>query len=131
MNEERKPKKDDLVLGGNNLPPVDGVVLGGIEGVKRRLESHEIVVRIAAVEDALNYGEEGLDLVIRALQDESQQVQRYAYKLLRNREEDRVKEALVNYQPWNLRERFQEYPGYQGRHATIFANRRVENLFCN
>lgn len=128
MNDERKPTEYDAVLGGNNPPPVDGLVLGGIEGVKRRLESNEIKVRIAAVRDALNYSNEGLDLVIQALQDEFRQVQQCAYKLLRNKEEELVKEALANYQPWNLRERFQEYPGYQARHAEVFANRQVENF---
>lgn len=29
---------------------------------------------------------------------------------------------------WNLRERFQKYPGYQGMYATIFANRQVEDF---
>ncbi|WP_144876367.1 HEAT repeat domain-containing protein [Hyella patelloides] len=128
MNDEQKPKEYDAVLGGNNPPPVDGLVLGGIDGVKNRLASDKIEVRIAAVKDALNYQDEGLDLVINALQDESRQVQLSAYKSLRNREEDQVKQALANYQPWNLRERFQEYPGYRGEYTEVFANRRVENF---
>lgn len=49
MEKESQPKKYDLVLGGNNLPPTNGLVLGGIEGVKRRLDSDDIEVRIAAL----------------------------------------------------------------------------------
>jgi hypothetical protein len=34
MNDkEKKPQEYDVVLGGNNPPPVDGLVLGGKEGI--------------------------------------------------------------------------------------------------
>ncbi|MBC1270526.1 formylglycine-generating enzyme family protein, partial [Trichormus variabilis FSR] len=33
-----QPREYDVVLGEQNLPPIDGVVLGGIEGVKHRLD---------------------------------------------------------------------------------------------
>jgi hypothetical protein len=33
MSEEKKPKDNDVVLGGNNPLPLDGLVLGGIEGI--------------------------------------------------------------------------------------------------
>ncbi|MEL6459182.1 MAG: hypothetical protein AAFX46_18070 [Cyanobacteria bacterium J06636_27] len=56
----------DAVLGGENPPLPDSVVLGGIEGVKRRFASKVVEVRIAALRDALNYGDAGLDLVIEA-----------------------------------------------------------------
>ncbi len=39
---ENQPREFDAVLGGGNQAPVDGVVLGGIEGVKRRWESANI-----------------------------------------------------------------------------------------
>lgn len=123
-----QPREYDLVLGGNNSPPVNGLVLGGISGVTRRLASKDLNVRILALKDALQYQEEGLNLVIQALQDESRQVQLLAYQLLRDREEKIAKEAVANYQPWNLRERFQQYAGYKDQHATVFANRRVENF---
>ena len=52
---ENQPKEYDAVLGGENQAPVDGVVLGGIEGVKRRLSNPQIKVRIAGLYQALNY----------------------------------------------------------------------------
>lgn len=57
MNNERNPKEYDLVLGGHNTPPIDGVVLGGIEGVKSRLASDNIQSQISALSEALNYEE--------------------------------------------------------------------------
>ncbi len=63
--------------------------------------------------------------MIRALQDESRLVQRFAYQLLRKRVEPQVKQALQTYTPWNLVERLEEYLGYKGMHAERFANRQV------
>lgn len=77
MNEQRKPKEYDAVLGGNNLPPVDGVVLGGIEGVKSRLSSSDFEARLAAVTEALKYGDDGIELVINFLPTTSEEF-RYA-----------------------------------------------------
>jgi hypothetical protein len=82
--------------------PTNAAVLGGIKGVKRRLASAIIEQKIAAVSEALKYGEAGLDLVIRALEDESEQVEKAAYLLLRDRSEPRVKEILKEYKPWRI-----------------------------
>ncbi|KAF3884874.1 MULTISPECIES: STM4015 family protein [Nostocales] len=130
-DNHKQPKKDDAVLGGQSPPPVEGAVLGGIEGVKRRLWNPVVDVRRAAVEEALNYGDAGLDVVIQALKDEAKQVQRFAYRLLRPREEQKVKLALQQYTPWDLVERLAQYPGYQGMHATRFANRQVADFDPN
>ena len=59
----QQPKSQDAVLGGQSPPPLGGVVLGGIAGVKRRLASSAIAPRIAALREALNYGENGLERV--------------------------------------------------------------------
>ena len=125
---ENQPRQFDAVLGGNTPPPVTGVVLGGIEGVKRRLESEIVDVRVKALSDSLNYGNEGLDLVIEALQQNNKIIQRHAYKLLRRRQEKQVKQALREYQPWNLFERLRGYAGYvehRGVYVDCFANRQV------
>ena len=53
MNDERKPTEYDAVLGGSNPPPIDGVVLGGIEGVKSRLASDNIQSQISALSEDL------------------------------------------------------------------------------
>ncbi|GET36955.1 hypothetical protein [Microseira wollei] len=70
---ENRPREYDAVKGGQNSTPIDAAVLGGIKGVKSRLSSTVLKVRIAALSEALKYGEAGLDLVVNALQDESMQ----------------------------------------------------------
>ena len=92
-----QPRVDDAVLGGQVPIPRDSAILGGIEGVKRRLASAVEQQRIAALSDALKYGEAGLDLVIQVLQNESWLVESAAYGLLRERAEPRVKQALQQY----------------------------------
>ena len=122
---QNQPRDIDAVLGGESPPPVDAAVLGGIEGIKRYLSSPVVKVRVVALSETLKYGDAGLDLLIRALQDESRLVQRFAYQLLRKRVEPQVKQALQAYTPWNLVERLEEYSGYKGMHAERFANRQV------
>ncbi|MEW6491513.1 MAG: hypothetical protein AB1589_03030 [Cyanobacteriota bacterium] len=95
-----QPTQYDAVKGPQALPPSDGVILGGLEGVQRRWASAVEQQRIAALYEALKYGEAGLDLVIRALQDESMQLEWAAYRLLRERAEPQVQQALQQYNPW-------------------------------
>jgi len=97
---DKSPRANDAVLGSETPLQVDGVVLGGIEGVKQRLASTTVEQRLAALSDALNYGEAGLDLVLEALQDESLQVQSAAYFLLKDSGSSKVKQYLSNYLPW-------------------------------
>lgn len=90
-NNQNQPREYDSVLGGNSPSPIYGIVLGGIEGVR--------------------YDEQGLDLIIQSLQDESSLVRRsayQAYKLLKKRAELNIQEALQKlptYEPWVLQER--------------------------
>jgi formylglycine-generating enzyme required for sulfatase activity len=94
MNNPQQPREYDAVLGGNS-PFLEGAaVLGGIEGVKLRLQNPDAKVRIAALEQALNYGEQGLDLVIAGLKDESWDIQNAAYLILNKRTEPRIKQLL-------------------------------------
>lgn len=78
-----QPKEFDAVLGGQSPDP-DGnaAVLGGLEGIKRRLASASVKQRIAQLKEAIEYGAPGLDLVIQALKDEAKQVRWAAYSLL-------------------------------------------------
>ncbi|MEH2201750.1 STM4015 family protein [Nostoc sp.] len=130
-NNQNQPRDYDAVLGGQSPPPVDGVVLGGIEGVKRYLSNPVTEVRVAALSEALKYGDAGLDLLIKGLQDESRLVQRFAYRLLKQKAEPQVKQALQAYKPWNLEERFNEYQGYKGDRVPQFANRQVVEFDAN
>ncbi|MFM6026925.1 MAG: formylglycine-generating enzyme family protein, partial [Dolichospermum sp.] len=96
MNNPQQPREYDAVLGGNSPSIESAAVLGGIEGVKLRLQNPDARVRIAALQQALNYGEQGLDLVIAGLNNESWDIQNAAYLLLRNRTETKVKQALIS-----------------------------------
>ena len=52
-NEQNQPREYDAVLGGQNSTPVDAAVLGGIAGIKSRLASPAVEVRITALSEAL------------------------------------------------------------------------------
>ena len=97
---ENQPREYDVVLGGDSQTPVDGVVLGGIEGVKRRLKNPDLKAQVAGLYQALNYGEAGLELIIQAWQNELGNIKHIAHSLLREREEATVKQALEEYNPW-------------------------------
>ncbi len=73
-----QPREYDAVKGGENISPINAAVLGGLAGIKKRLASAVVQERIAALPDALNYGQAGLELVIQSLNDSSEQVQRKA-----------------------------------------------------
>ncbi|BAY82605.1 pentapeptide repeat protein [Calothrix parasitica NIES-267] len=130
-NNQNQPNKYDAVLGGNSPPPIHGAVLGGIEGVKKRLLSSDVDVQISALNDALNYGDVGLDLVIEALENESEKIRNHAYKALIFKNEPKINTILKNYRYWDfwdLRERISEplNNGYIFQDFKIFSNRKVE-----
>jgi hypothetical protein len=89
-----QPQQYDAVFGGQTPIRAGSAILGGLQGVKRHLDSAVEEQRIAALSEALKYGEVGLDLVIGALQDESEKLQKAAYLLLRERTEPKVKQTL-------------------------------------
>ena len=103
MNHPQQPREYDAVLGGNS-PSLEGAaVLGGIEGVKLRLQNPDAKVRIAALEQAVNYGEQGLDLVIAGLNNESVEIQIQAHHILNSRIESKAKQAAFNFNPQGLK----------------------------
>lgn len=78
-----RPREYDAVLGGQAPPPVDGVVLGGLEGVKSRLNDiYPEQVKISVLSDALKYGQEGRELLQQIVLTETGDVQWLAYDLL-------------------------------------------------
>ena len=97
-----QPQQYDAVLGEQTPIRAGSAILGGLEGVKRHLDSAVEEQRIAALSEALKYGEVGLDLVIGALQDESEKLRSAAYLLLRERTEPKVKQTLKDYNPWQF-----------------------------
>ena len=124
-NNLNQPKTYDVVLGGQTPTPAYSAVLGGLAGVKRRFgrgnpgDSPYIVdQRLNALKEALNYGSEGLALVIGALKDPSWRVQRTAYSLLQGYQEPRVTQALQEYNPYQL---FQCLYRYSTGNSTTYA----------
>ncbi|HEY9601828.1 MAG TPA: hypothetical protein V6C85_09475 [Allocoleopsis sp.] len=99
QNNPNQPQENDVVLGSQASASPGSVVLGGLESVKRRLASTVIEQRVAALSEALKYGEAGLDLVIQALTDKSERVEKAAYLLLQERTEPKAKQALLEYNP--------------------------------
>jgi hypothetical protein len=108
------PQEYDAVLGGQNPPPIGGVVLGGLAGVQRRLSSSLTEERVGAIAQLPQHGEAGLNLLIQALQDPSIQVQKTAYMLLRQRQEPAVKSALRHYDTYPLFEYLYPLTGHAG-----------------
>ncbi len=96
---QNQPREYDAVKGGESQVPLGAPVLGGIPGVKSRLASPIVEVKIAALSEALKYGDAGLDLIIGSLQDESMAVKFAAYSLLKDRDELNIKEQLDKYLP--------------------------------
>jgi COMPASS component SWD3 len=94
-----QPKNDDLVLGTQAATPSQAVVLGGLEGVRSRLRSPVASQQVAALSEALKYGEAGLDLVIQALSLRLWQVQIAAVSILQERTQPRVRQALLEHNP--------------------------------
>jgi len=128
-NNQNQPREFDAVLGGEAPPPVQDAVLGGIEGVRKRLLNPDVEIRVAAVQDALNYQAEGLNLVIQSLQDSSRKVRQAAYNLLCYRIEPLVQQVLQEYKYWDLFERIDEtlIEGYIYNTFTEFYYREVES----
>lgn len=93
------PREYDAVLGGQSPPLVDGLVLGGIEGVKRRLDSNSQEIRIAALSDALKYGREGQELLNQIVLTETGVLQSVAYDLLFQSFRQNEKQNLLQHIP--------------------------------
>ena len=125
---QNQPREFDAIRGGD-VPPSLGAVLGGVEGVKQRLASSDIETRVTALSRALSYGDAGLNLVIKALDDNSAKVRKVAVRLLKDIDNSQVKAALNEYKFWTTFEKYYEIPD---NHATTFANRKViEQNFIN
>jgi len=92
-----EPHGNDAVLGGLASMPTGAVILGGLEGVRRRLTSDIPEQRAIALPEALQHGQRGLNLVIRALGDRSELVRQEAHALLRCRSEPKVVRAVQEF----------------------------------
>ncbi|MGB3691401.1 MAG: WD40 repeat domain-containing protein [Spirulinaceae cyanobacterium] len=100
-SHSQRPKKSDVVLGGQkSLYSHHAAVLGGLSGVKHRFNSHVASQRMGAVTEAVNYGQAGFSLVLKALQDDHWLVRYVAYLLLPKLEVANLKDLLVDHNPF-------------------------------
>ncbi|RUS95870.1 hypothetical protein DSM106972_088830 [Dulcicalothrix desertica PCC 7102] len=83
VKDSEEPRQFDAVLGGQVPSPISGAVLGGIKGLRQRFASENEQVRLDAVANSPNYGSEGINILVKALQDKSLQVRVHAYKILK------------------------------------------------
>jgi hypothetical protein len=91
------PRPWDLVLGGqaaaSGAPPY-ALVLGGLEGARRRLTRGEEAVRLATLPQLLQYGPAGLAELVAALAGNSSWAVRLAaWRLLSQLEQPEAEEA--------------------------------------
>jgi sugar lactone lactonase YvrE len=100
VTENNQPRPDDAVQGTQSPQPLNALVLGDIEGLKQRLANTNGKQKIAALKEALKYGQEGLELLIHALQDKDWQVSHASYGLLQENVEPELKQALQKYDPY-------------------------------
>jgi hypothetical protein len=113
----RQPRPDDAVLGGQSQAPMYAAVLGGIEGVKLRLETGNLEEKEAALQDALKYGDKGIEVLFTILEKKKRsELEWLAYGLLEEQPSGIIKARLKNHFPW--------YEWYEYESVTV--NRRGE-----
>jgi ARM-like repeat domain, GUN4-N terminal len=95
MSKRDRPNEFDAVLGNQGIAAQGSMILGGVEGIKQRLNSHSLQVKIAALEEAVNYGTAGLQVLLEYLDDRDLQIQNRVYELLESRSEPFVREHLT------------------------------------
>jgi hypothetical protein len=93
----QRPQEFDAVLGNQTQIANGSLILGGLEGVKTRLNSEHIHVIILALKDAIKYGDAGLQLVIEYLENPESQIVDAAYELLKDRSEPFVRDRIDRY----------------------------------
>ena len=97
MNDENQPKEYDAVLGGNN-PPLTALVLGDMKGVKQRFtQANSDDEKIAALREALKYGEAGEDFLSDIFSVSKGKTQWMAAALISATNNETYKELLVDY----------------------------------
>jgi len=110
----QRPRPDDAVLGGQSQAPMDGAVLGGIQGVQQKLASDNEAVKKEGVLQAVNYGEKGIDALFGVLERErSLNIQWLAHRLLAKQGDPIITAKIKDH-----------FPSYVYRCVTV--NRRGE-----
>lgn len=98
MNSQNQPQKSDAVLGGYS--PNQALVMGGIPGLKQALYRTETIPQHQEIlRSAVNYGREGIEIILQYLRHQDKELRNFAYGLLQDRQEDYVREALQLFTP--------------------------------
>jgi len=71
--------------------------LAGLEAIKQQLTTGSLELQILALSDALNYGKEGLKLVVEIVQRETGALQWAAYDLLWEKVSSKTRQKLLPY----------------------------------
>ncbi|MEH2088406.1 WD40 repeat domain-containing protein [Nostoc sp.] len=102
VDNSQEPKEHDVVLGGHSNALGDGIVLGGLERIKKLVAHGKVEQKIDALLDAFEYGQAGLEIIIHSLHDSSIKVREAAYFLLQESTELSAKEVLQEYIPYEF-----------------------------
>jgi hypothetical protein len=117
-----QPNPTDAILGNNTPAPINSGILGGIDGIRQKLATTDLTVRMAALEQAWAYGEAGQACLTELLTDRSKHIRRRARWLLRQPTGVPLAPEVV----WNLTERLGALGNCE--HVTRFANRDIRSL---
>lgn len=94
MASQNQPQKADVVLGG--FSPNQSLVMGGIRGLREALcHTKTIPQRQELLRSALNYGREGIEIILENLRHPDQELRDFAYNLVCDLQEDYVKKTLA------------------------------------
>lgn len=111
INYSQCPRDDDAMLGSSHFAPTGSLMLGGVEGLKQQFKNHKTALRIQAIEKAVNYQNQGVDLIIEGLKDRACEVQKVAYLILQDYQQQtqiiptnqkKITKALNQYIPYAL-----------------------------
>lgn len=96
----QEPQPFDVVHNPTQCTTSD-VVLGGLDAAQQQFQSDELELRKAALSTFINYGESGIQAIIRALQDECATIRCAAYSLLQQQPQTtQIKKALSKVSPY-------------------------------
>ncbi|MUG98204.1 hypothetical protein F7734_40205 [Scytonema sp. UIC 10036] len=121
-----QPQDFDAVLGGQAPPLISGVILGGIEGLRKRFATLTGERRTIPLANALQYGEAGIDLLVEAMNDKTFIVRATAYKLLQSVTSIKARQAVNN--GLLLKERDKVYCVYQ---SAIYYQNETYYYICD
>jgi hypothetical protein len=97
MSSSSTPDNQDLGLGGQNSPPSDSAILGGIEELQQQMNDAPPDQRSQLLASALNYGEAGIDLLIdRLTHDSVLAIRALAYQLLQGVDSQKANLAVAD-----------------------------------